>query len=451
MMKAVPRFTIYSWFTKLLLLSSIILLWSGQFIFMSLMPVELSVIKKSSQSNQLTTREYDNQISIQNQKVFGDIIYRITDHSERITGISFSPNSSLLVSCDLHSILITDLYDGHVRETVNTVDSWYPSLAISPDGSSIAIGERLTTGFKVKILNINTKKEVNNIDIEHLNSLLYSPDGLKIAVISENAPEIKIFSAYSGDHIYNLKQSTESNAIEVEDIILVHSIDFSPDGSYIVSSLEERFYDPLIMTNVVNYSLVIWDMKNKAVYRTIRNSARMESVKFSSDGMLLASGGADGVLKLWDTRNGKLIWEKSDHESHVINSIDFSSDSMTLTSGDANGIIKVRNITNGEVIAEFEDQSGEGILAVVYSPDSTLLASATRKEDGGSIILRNMARGVEKEPELYLHGDVVHSTAISPDGLKIASGSADGTVKLRIGNNNLIMLFLPLEVLMALL
>src|SRR5262249_9577150 len=39
-------------------------------------------------------------------------------------------------------------------------------------------------------------------------------------------------------------------------------------------------------------------------------TARIESLSFSPEGSLLASGNQDGVVKVWDVKKRKVLWEK---------------------------------------------------------------------------------------------------------------------------------------------
>ena len=67
-------------------------------------------------------------------------------------------------------------------------------------------------------------------------------------------------------------------------------------------------------------------------------AASVNSLSFSSDGLLLASGSADKTIKLWDAKNGSLVRTLTGHTDAVY-SVAFSPDGSVLASGSEDGAI----------------------------------------------------------------------------------------------------------------
>ena len=148
----------------------------------------------------------------------------------------------------------------------------------------------------------------------------------------------------------------------------------------------------------------------------------VNSVSFSRNGQTLASSGADGTVKLWDS-HGKLIKALKAHNDAIVYNISFSRDGQTLVSANADGTIQLWSL-DGTLLKTISGHTG-AVYRVNFSPDGQMLASASAdgtiklwKLDGTLI---RILRG---------HTDTVYGVNFSPDGQTLASASADGTIKL---------------------
>jgi WD40 repeat protein len=157
----------------------------------------------------------------------------------------------------------------------------------------------------------------------------------------------------------------------------------------------------------------------------------VEQVVFSADGKLLASGGRDRTVKVWDATNGKEIKTFSGLPWSV-RSVAFLSDGrIAATSGKWD---KTKKAWEGE-IRIFDLKSGKTtslkghsytIDSLALSPDGKQLASASEDETaliwdlGAGKVLRTL-KG---------HSDAVLNVAFSKDGSKVATAGKDKTVRI---------------------
>jgi WD40 repeat protein len=101
----------------------------------------------------------------------------------------------------------------------------------------------------------------------------------------------------------------------------------------------------------------------------------VNSVAFSPDGRLLASGSGDKTIKLWDVATGSLVRTLSGHTSWV-NSVAFSPDGRLLASGSADNTIKLWDVASGSLVRTLTGHT-DWVRSVAFSPDGRLLASGS--------------------------------------------------------------------------
>jgi len=148
----------------------------------------------------------------------------------------------------------------------------------------------------------------------------------------------------------------------------------------------------------------------------------VNSVSFSRNGQTLASSGADGTVKLWDS-HGKLIKALKAHNDAIVYNISFSRDGQTLVSANADGTIQLWSL-DGTLLKTISGHTG-AVYRVNFSPDGQMLASASAD---GTIKLWKLDGTLIRI--LKGHTDTVYGVNFSPDGQTLASASADGTIKL---------------------
>jgi WD40 repeat protein len=144
------------------------------------------------------------------------------------------------------------------------------------------------------------------------------------------------------------------------------------------------------------------------------------SVAYNNDGTLLASGGSDGTIRIWNTSTGTLINTLLGH-TYIVSSVAFSPDGTKLASGSGDHTIKLWNVNTGTLIKTWYSVN---VSSVAFSPDGTKLASGS---GDNTINLWNVNTGTLIKTWYSVN---VSSVAFSPDGTKLASGSGDSTIKL---------------------
>ena len=140
----------------------------------------------------------------------------------------------------------------------------------------------------------------------------------------------------------------------------INNIAFSNDGNMLaVASSGVYLYNPSTFVEIEFFD----------------TGVHMNSVAFGQDDRLLASGGADNTVKLWDTSSRQLVGTLTGHSSQVY-SVAFSPDGRLLASGSGDNTIKLWDTSSRQLVGTLTGHSSQ-VYSVAFSPDGHLLASGS--------------------------------------------------------------------------
>lgn len=155
-------------------------------------------------------------------------------------------------------------------------------------------------------------------------------------------------------------------------------------------------------------------------------------MSFSPDGLQLASGSDDHTIRVWDLRSGNELLCSS--QNQAVLSVTWTPDGQYLVSGGADHTVNIWERTPLRTSRNFYGHT-DSIQSIAVSPSSQYIASGSSDH---TIKLWDFTlyRHLHKTTKLPLthslekHSGIVSSVAFHDDGVVLASGSHDKTVKL---------------------
>ncbi|WP_310416500.1 AAA-like domain-containing protein [Chamaesiphon sp. OTE_8_metabat_110] len=266
--------------------------------------------------------------------------------------VIYSPSGKYLATTGSDKTIKIWQANGTLIKTINAHKDWIYGLSFSPDETSIASASEDNT---IKIWNWADGSLVRTLKHDNFAyDVSYSPDARYLASVGDDG-KLKIWNVKDGKLLKEFSILNNDH--------WTWKVTFSPDGRYlaVITSAGVELHRTTDFKTV----RILNDRGQKP--KTLRQ------INFSPDGRTIAAAGIDGMVRLWDVDDGKLLNAYQGHRESIVD-IQFSHNSQEIATAGDDGTIKFWS-RNGELRRTLEGFNG---LSLAFSPDSKTFIAVNR-------------------------------------------------------------------------
>jgi RNA polymerase sigma factor (sigma-70 family) len=347
---------------------------------------------------------------------FGTLRFR---HDE-IVDLAFTPDGTRLIAgSGRRPLAVFDAATGRrLRDVGKMSANGYYGFALSPDGRRVAC-----CGFDVTLWDLQTGELIRELGCGRCQSVAFSPDGTKLAVVKELRAECLVLDAADGERLSGWAVGEGKRPMYD-----VRSLAFAPDGKLVAGLVSELREDKPFQFTAVSTQLRLWDAGRGTPMRTFSSADDpVYAFAFQPGTKRLATLGKGGAIRSWDVETGKEVHQILAPKGFDLRmALRFSADGRRCAVYDRGGFLSVLDVEDGKELRRVETgPAATSPVAIALSPDGGAVAFGKLYGEA-CVRVWDVASGSERL------ADAGHRAAaalsLSADGRTLISRGRDGQV-----------------------
>ncbi|GAA5924232.1 hypothetical protein JCM1841_006881 [Sporobolomyces salmonicolor] len=188
----------------------------------------------------------------------------------------------------------------------------------------------------------------------------------------------------------------------------------------------------LVASGGMDETVRVWDVQKGRCMRLLpAHSAPVSAVQFSRDGTMIVSGSWDGYIRIWDTATGQCLKTLVDDDNTPVSNVRFTPNSKFLFTSTLDSTIRLWDYQTDKILKSYTGHVNRKFcIPSILTTDGKYLLSGS--EDHKVVVWDLQSR--EVVDTLEAHKDVVVALAHHPTMAILATGGLekDATVKIWI-------------------
>jgi WD40 repeat protein len=253
-------------------------------------------------------------------------------HLSLVESLAFSPDGKMLASGSFQELILWDVANGAIKNRLTGFIDRVVCLAFSADGKMLACGGGAPSeDGELKVFDTATGKliiEIKNAHSDTIYGVCFSPDGKMLASCGADK-FVKVFDVPSGKFVKSFEGHTHH----------VLDVGWKGDGKTLASAGADN-------------SIKVWDFEKGEQTRTMNgHSKQITRLVFVGKTPQIVTCSGDQTVRMWNVDNGGTI-RQFGSTSDFLYAVGVSPDGAIVAAGGQEGILRIYNGNNGQKLRD---------------------------------------------------------------------------------------------------